>query len=69
MNGQSESIPDRFIGLSKSIEIIYQVQKITNLVKNNSEDFFNNQSSLIESYKIFLGTMMEEYNRIYDINN
>ena len=42
--------------ISKSME---------NLVKNNSEDFFNNQSSLIESYKIFLGTMMEEYNRIF----
>ncbi len=69
INGQSESIPDRFLGLSKSIEIINQVQKISNLVKNHSQNFFNNQSSLIESYKIFLGTMMEEYKRIYDINN
>ena len=69
MNGQSNSIPDRFIGVLKSIEIIYQIQKISNLVKNNSQYFFNNQTSLIESYKIFLGTMMEEYNRIYNIKN
>ena len=42
MNGQSNSIPDRFIGVLKSIEIIYQIQKISNLVKNNSQYFFNN---------------------------
>ena len=66
LSGQSEKIPNRFLGIIRSIEILNNVKRIINIIKNNTDNFFNNQTSLITSYQIFIGTMMEEYKRIYN---